>query len=127
MIHSPDVLEKRFAAYKGKGLEAFKQRRFGDAYQELTKALKIKEDKEVYLYLAYTQSSLGEEQKMVRTLDQGLAAFPYEVRLYQIYVKYLAAHGEKQKALTLLEKAVKLNPEDQNLAFMKQYVEAMGE
>jgi hypothetical protein len=124
---SPDVLEKRFAAYKGKGLEAFKQRRFGDAYQELTKALKIKEDKEVYLYLAYTQSSLGEEQKMVRTLDQGLAAFPYEVRLYQIYVKYLAAHGEKQKALTLLEKAVKLNPEDQNLAFMKQYVEAMGE
>jgi hypothetical protein len=124
---SPDVLEKRFATHKGKGLEAFKQRRFGDAYQELTKALKIKEDKEVYLYLAYTQSSLGEEEKMVQTLDQGLAAFPYEVRLYQIYVKYLAAHGEKQKALTLLEKAVKLNPEDQNLAFMKQYVEAMGQ
>lgn len=124
---SPDVLEKRFEDHKNKGIEAFKQRRFGDAYQELAKALQIKEDKEVYLYLAYTQSSLGEEEKMVQTLDKGIAAFPYEVRLYQIYVKYLAAHGEKQKALTLLERAVKLNPEDQNLTFMKQYVETMGQ
>lgn len=87
----------------------------------------IKEDKDAYLYLAYTQSSLGEEGNMVQTLDKGLAAFPYEVRFYQIYVKYLAAHGEKQKALELLKKAEKLNPGDQSLTFLKQYVETMGQ
>jgi hypothetical protein len=124
---TPDVLSKRFEAHKSKGIEAFKERRFGDAYQALSKALKVKEDQEVYLYLAYTQSSLGEEEKMVKTLEHGILAFPYEVRLYQIYVKYLAAHGQKEKALVLLEKAVKMNPEDQNLAFMKQYIETMAE
>ncbi|RJQ86879.1 MAG: tetratricopeptide repeat protein [Desulfobacteraceae bacterium] len=124
---TPETLEKRFEAHKCKGIDAFTQRRFGDAYQELSQAAKIKEDKEVYLYLAYTQSSLGEEEKMLKTLEQGLAAFPYEVRIYQVYVKYLAAHGKKEKALSLLEKAVKMNPQDQNLLFMKQYVETMGD
>jgi hypothetical protein len=124
---TPEALQKRFDTHKGQGIEAFKERKFGDAFQELSKALKIKEDKEVYLYLAYTQSSMGEEEKMAKTLEQGIAAFPYEIRLYQIYVKYLAAHGKKEKALALLEKAMKMNPEDQNLLFMKQYVEAMGQ
>lgn len=124
---NPAALEKRFASHKDKGMEAFKQNRYGDAYQEFADALMIKEDKEAYLYLAYTQSSLGEEGNMVQTLDRGLAAFPYEVRFYQIYVKYLAAHGEKQKALELLQKAEKLNPGDQSLTFLKQYVETLGQ
>jgi hypothetical protein len=122
---TPELLEKRFTAHKQKGIEAFQARRYGDAYQSLSKALNIREDKEIYLYLAYTQSSLGEDENMAKTLDQGIMAFPYEVRLYQIYVKYLAANGQKEKAISLLEKAVQLNPEDQNLVFMKQYVESM--
>jgi tetratricopeptide (TPR) repeat protein len=124
---TPEVLEKRFENYKGKGIEAFAERRFGDAHQALSKALEVREDKDVYLYLAYTQSSLGEDEEMVKTLEQGIMAFPYEVRLYQTYVKYLAANGQKEKALALLEKAIKMNPEDQNLLFMRQYVDAMGE
>jgi hypothetical protein len=124
---TPEALQKRFDTHKQQGIAAFKERKFGDAFQQLSKALKIKEDKEVYLYLAYAQSSMGEEDKMAQTLEQGITAFPYEIRLYQIYVKYLAAHGKKEKALALLEKAMKMNPEDQNLLFMKQYVEAMGQ
>ncbi len=124
---TPEAIEKRFEDHKGRGIDAFKERRFGDAHQAFSKALKIRADEDVYLYLAYTQSSLGEEDQMVKTLDQGIGAFPYEVRLYQIYVKYLAAKGEKKEALALLEKAVKMNPENQNLLFMRQYVESMGE
>ena len=106
--------------------DAFGQRHFGDAHQELTAALMLKKDPEVFLYLAYTQGSLGEEAKMAETLDQGIEAFPYEVRLYQLYIKTLAAKGEKKKALTLLDRAIKMNPDDQNLLFLKDYVEAMN-
>ncbi len=122
-----EALDERFEQLKTKGVEAFNQRRYGDAHQSLTQALAVKADKDVYLYLAYTQSSLGEEENMVETLERGITDFPYEVRLYQIYIKYLAANGQKEKALALLGKAMKMNPEDQNLVFMKQYVEAMGE
>ena len=90
-------------------------------------ALDIRADPDVYLYLAYTQSSLGEEAKMAATLARGIETFPYEVRLYQVYVKYLVAHGKKEKAQTLLAKALKMNPEDPNLVFMKQYVGSMEE
>ncbi len=123
---TPEEISKQFEAHKSQGIKAFRERRFGDAYQELIKASKLKEDREIYLYLAYTESSLGEDSKMAGTLQQGIAAFPYEVRLYQVYVKYLVAHDKKQKALSLLQKALKMNPEDQNLIFMKQYVEAMS-
>ncbi len=124
---TPEVIDKTFDEHKSKGIAAFGDRHFGDAYEELTKALKLKEDKEVYLYLAYTQSSLGEEDKMTETLEQGIRTYPYEVRLYQIYIKYLAAQGQKEKAAALLEKALKMNPEDQSLGFMKQYIDSMGE
>ncbi len=123
---TPQEIAKRFKAHKSQGIKAFRDRRFGDAYQNLIIASKLKEDKEIYLYLAYTESSLGEDSKMAETLQKGIAAFPYEVRLYQVYVKYLIAHGKKEKALSLLQKALKMNPESQNLIFMRQYVESMS-
>ncbi|WP_419660577.1 tetratricopeptide repeat protein [Desulfosarcina variabilis str. Montpellier] len=119
---TPEVLDRRFEDHKQKGIEAFTNRRYGDAHQALVAALEIRKDPEVFLYLAYTQSSLGEEDKMADTLEQGIAAFPYEVRLYQLYIKYLAANGQKEKALGLLDRAIKMNPDDQNLLFMKQYI-----
>jgi hypothetical protein len=123
---TPEELSKRFESHKSRGIAAFKERRYGDAYQELLQASKLKADREVYLYLVYTLSNLGEEKKMTQTLEQAIKAFPYEVRLYQVYVKYLVAHDQKEKALSLLERALKLNPGDQNLMFMKQYLQDLG-
>jgi hypothetical protein len=119
-------LSKQFEDLKKKGVDAFTQRRFGDAHQALSQALAIKAEDDVYLYLAYTQSSLGEEEDMVKTLEEGIQIYPYEVRLYQVYVKYLVSIGEKEKAQTLLEKAEKMNPEDQNILFLRQYVADFG-
>jgi hypothetical protein len=124
---TPEVLDRRFEDHKQKGIDAFKNRRYGDAHQSLAAALEIRKDPETFLYLAYTQSSLGEEDKMADTLEQGIAAFPYEVRLYQLYIKYLAANGQKEKALGLLDRAIKMNPDDQNLLFMKQYIGSTDE
>jgi len=56
-------------------------------------------------------------------LEKGLKVFPEEVRLYRIYAKHLAAAGEKKKALSLVEKGLKIAPDDTNLKFMKEYLE----
>ncbi|NIA10382.1 MAG: hypothetical protein GWP10_11810, partial [Nitrospiraceae bacterium] len=120
---TPANIKKHFQRYKARGKKAFTERRYGDAYQYFTKALRLKEDREIYLYLAYTQMALGETKKLERTLKKGIEAFPYEVRLYQVYVKYLTAKGKTKEALHLLGKALKMNPNDENLNFMKQYLE----
>jgi len=117
---TPEVIEARFQEYKGKGIEAFTKRKFGDAHQYLSKAMSLKDDTEVYLYMAYTQMILGEEANLEKTLQKAIKAFPYEVKLYQIYVKHLAAKGKKQEALSLLGKALKMNPDNESLKIMKQ-------
>jgi len=117
---TPEVIEARFQKYKGKGIKAFTKRKFGDAHQYLSKAMSLKDDTEVYLYMAYTQMILGEEVNLEKTLEKAIKAFPYEVKLYQIYVKHLAAKGKKQEALSLLGKALKMNPDNETLKIMKQ-------
>jgi len=116
---TPEAIEARFQAYKKKGVEAFAQRKFGDAYQALDKALSIKDDREVYLYLAYTQMILGEEKMLDRTLAKGIDAFPYEVKLYQIYAKHLTSMGKTEEALAMVNRALKMNPDDEALKIMK--------
>lgn len=122
---TPEETENRFQTFKTQGIEAFENRKFGDAHQSLTKAMSLKDDSDVYLYLAYTEMTLGEEEKLQATLEKGIEVFPYEVRLYQIYVRHLTAKGDTKKAMSLVEKAVRMNPDDENLKFMKQYVEGM--
>jgi len=116
---TPEAIEARFQGYKKKGMDAFSQRKFGDAYQSLEKALSVKDDREVYLYMAYTQMILGEEEKLEETLAKGIEAFPYEVKLYQIYAKYLTAKGKTEEALAMVNKALRMNPDDEALKAMK--------
>ena len=117
---TPKMVEARFEKHKGMGIEAFKGRKFGDAYQSLQKALSLKEDREVYLYLAYTQMILGDTAASEKTLETGIKAFPYEVRLYQVYARQLAAKGEKAKALRLVNQALRMNPDDTALKLIKR-------
>ena len=117
---TPKMVAARFEKHKAKGIQAFKDRKFGDAYQSLQKALSLKEDREVYLYLAYTQMILEDAAASEKTLDAGIKAFPYEVRLYQVYARQLAAKGEKEKALKLVDQALRMNPDDTTLKLMKR-------
>ncbi len=117
---TPEMMAKRFEKYKRSGITSFRERKFGDAHQALQKALSLKEDREVYLYLAYTQMILEDAAASQETLEKGIQAFPYEVRLYQVYARQLAARGEKKKALQLVEKALRMNPDDAALKAIRQ-------
>ncbi|MDZ7697887.1 MAG: NosD domain-containing protein [Deltaproteobacteria bacterium] len=117
---TPEVMAARFDTHKKQGIEAFKNREFGAAYQSLEEALTLKDAKEVYLYMAYTQMILGEKADLEKTLTRGIEVFPYEVRLYQIYAKYLIGNGEKEEALAILNRALRMNPGNETLKIMKQ-------
>ena len=117
---TPKVMAERFLNKKTAGIEAFKNRKFGDAYQALEKALSLKEDREVYLYLAYTQMIMEDAAASEKTLEKGINAFPYEVRLYQVYARQLAAKGEKEKALKLVDRALRMTPDDPTLKSIKR-------
>ena len=120
---TPEAINARFQEHKAKGIEAFTKRRFGQAHQSLSKAMSLKDDKEVYLYLVYTQMNLGEDSQAEKTLEKGIEVFPYEARLYQIYARYLTSKGKRDEALSLLEKALRMNPDDQALKIMKEGLE----
>ena len=111
-----------FQELKSQGIEAFKKRNFKEANKQFVKALSLKDDKVVYLYLAYTQMNLGEPTKLKETLEQAIKAFPEEIRFYRIYAKHLASSGETEAALFLVEKGLKIDPDDANLKFMKDYL-----
>ena len=121
---TPKMMAERFKKLRSAGIEAFKNRKFGDAHQALQKALSLKEDREVYLYLAYTQMILGNASDSEVTLEKGITAFPYEVRLYQVYARQLAARGENEKALKLVDKALQMSPDDPTLKAIRQNLTA---
>ena len=116
---TPEKIEAVFQKKKAQGIKAFTGRRFGDAHQFLTEALSMKDDKDLYLYLAYTEMILGEEAKSERTLKKGIEKFPYEVKFYEVYGKSLATRGKKAEAILLLDKAITMNPDDRSLRIMK--------
>ncbi|WP_419779221.1 right-handed parallel beta-helix repeat-containing protein [Maridesulfovibrio sp.] len=123
---TPEELEKKFTELKGKGVNAFHGQHYGDAYQALNKAVQMKDDRDVYLYLAYTLLALNDDIALAEILDEGVSKFPYDVRLHQLYVRYLLNKGDLKQARMVLDKALLLSPADSNLLYMKDYLDHLA-
>ena len=117
-----EQIEERFTAHKERGIALFNERKYGDAYAELQKAVRLKADRDTSLYLAYTQMELGEPDRAEQTMKQAIEAYPYDYRLRQIYVRHLLAQGQDGKAMAVVDEALKLDPGNTNLQFLKEYV-----
>jgi fibronectin type 3 domain-containing protein len=126
-VMTPEVKEKRFSEAKVSGEKAFHEQRYGDSYKAFNEALKYGEDRDVFLYLAYTLLALEENEQLEHTLNEGISKFSYDVRLQQIYVRYLMGQGRIGEARAVLDKALKLSPADQKLIFMKEYLNSAAE
>ncbi|NDV26357.1 right-handed parallel beta-helix repeat-containing protein [Desulfovibrio sp. JC010] len=123
---TPEELEKKFAKLKEQGVSAFHSQHYGDAYQALNQALKMKDDRDVYLYLSYTLLALGDDLALSETMSEGISKFPYDVRLHQLYVRYLLNKGDLRQARQVLDKALLLSPADSNLLYMKDYLDHLA-
>ena len=117
-----EQLVKRFEEHKARGIELFNERKYGDAYTELSKAIRFRADRDAYLYLAYTQMELGETDRVGKTMETAIEAFPYDYRLHQVYVRYLLGKGHTGQAVLVVDKALTMAPGNANLQFLKEYV-----
>lgn len=123
---TPEVLEKKFEKLKKQGIASFHSQHYGDAYQALSKAVKIRDDRDIYLYLSYTLLALSDNIALSETLSEGISKFPYDVRLHQLYVRHLINQGDLKQARDVLEKALLLSPADSNLLYIKDYLDQLG-
>ncbi len=118
-LRAEDV-ERNFKKYKHEGTIAFNSHRYGDAYTYLKRAISLKNDRDCYIYLAYTLAMLGEDKKLEKILEKSVKLFPYDYRVYLVYIKYLLEKGERDKALIFLEKALRMSPDNKSLIFIKK-------
>ncbi|WP_415716945.1 right-handed parallel beta-helix repeat-containing protein [Maridesulfovibrio sp.] len=123
---TPEELERKFADLKTRGVNSFHSQHYGDAYQNLNKAVKMKDDRDVYLYLAYTLLALNDDIAVAEILNEGVSKFPYDVRLHQLYVRHLLNKGDLKQARLVLDKALLLSPSDNNLIYMKDYLDHLA-
>jgi len=118
---SPEQKEKLFQQHKLSGIQAFRDKQYELAYRELDHALSLRKDRECHLYLSYTLIELKQETKIEAALEDGIRVYADDVRFYQIYVRYLLAHDQTQKALNVLEAALNVKPDDMNLRYLKDF------
>ncbi|WP_316896724.1 hypothetical protein [Pseudodesulfovibrio indicus] len=119
---SAEQITKRFEEHKACGIELFNQRKYGDALVELAKAGRYGSDRDASLYTAYALMELGEKERAGKTLESAIKAFPYDFRLRQVYVRYLLGSGDDAKALAVVDEAVRMDPGNENLTFLREYV-----
>ncbi|MFP4088608.1 MAG: tetratricopeptide repeat protein, partial [Desulfobacteraceae bacterium] len=102
------------------GIESFKNREFGAAYQFLKEALALKEDQEVYLYMAYTEMILDEEANLEKTLAESLSLKEDNEVYRQVYREYpeAAEIAPYREGLLLYE----LNRPDEAQTAVREYL-----
>ena len=126
-IIEPEKLKKQAEKLRNYGIAAINKGEYGKAYELLGKALKTWPEKETYIYFIYTLSALGEDAKLKQIVKEALQKYPYEIRIYQISVRYYLQTGQRDEAKRLLQRGLKLNPHNPTLEAMLPLVEMKEE
>ena len=122
-VFKPEELKKQAEILRKKGINALNAGNYGQAYEFLEKSLKTWPDKDTYIYFIYTLSLLGEDAKLKDIIVEAIKKYPYEIKLYQLSVRYYLQKNQKEEARKLLEKGLKLNPNNPTLKAMLPLVE----
>ncbi len=110
-----------FEKYRNAGAAAFAEGRYGDAHEDLAKALYLFPDRGVYLLLAYTRQAMGEDP--LPTLLQALNDHPRDVRIHQALARELAGQGQVQAALDVVRQGLAFQPGHPGLAELESILE----
>jgi hypothetical protein len=121
----PQAMAKKAEEFKNIGIKAIKEGKYGEAYENLEKSLKIQPDKDAYLYFVLTLTYMKEDEKLKSTVEQALNKFPYEVRIYKQALRYYLQTQKKAEAKDILERGLRLNPGNPDLEAMKPLVDGM--
>ena len=96
---------------------------YGKACEYLEKAEKLFHSEDLYYWLVYTYTMIDEDRKLSITIEKALNDFPYEVKIYQLAIRYYIFKEKTDKALKLINRALKLQPNNQTLESLKNIIE----
>ncbi|BAT71361.1 hypothetical protein TST_0555 [Thermosulfidibacter takaii ABI70S6] len=123
--YDPEKLRKEGEEALKKGIEQVKKGNYGKALEYLERAYKLNKTKEVYYWLVYVYTMMEEEGKLKKVIGEALQNYPYEVNIYQLAIRYYIFKGKYHEAKSLLDRALKLQPNNPSLESMKALIESM--
>ena len=116
---------KQYLRYMREGKKAFSANKYPEAREYFVNAINtgVVTDPDCFVYLAYTDQALENNDELEQILKMGIELFPDEVRLYKLLIKHYIAIDKQSEASNLLEQALKIAPDDDELVFFKSYVQ----
>ena len=122
---NPEELKKKAQEHLENGVSFIKKGNYGKALKELERAYKLLRTKEVYYWLVYVYTLVEEDSKLRKIIDEALERFPYEVNIYQLAIRYYMFKGKYKEAEDLLDRALKLQPNNPTLLSMRSLLESL--
>ncbi len=122
---NPEELEKRARKLLDEGVGYVKKGNYGRALALLERAYRIRKSRYVYYWLAYVYTLMGEDEKLSKIISEAMERYPYEVSIYQIAIRYYIFKGKYDEAESLLNRALKLQPNNPTLESMRGLLESM--
>ncbi len=116
-------LEKLIADAKKqeyKAIAFLNEGKYKEAVKLFKKAIPIYSDSSSYIYYIYALSMI-QDPSIEEIIEDALSKYPNEVRIYQMGIRYFLQVNKKDKAKKLLDKGLKLNPDDPTLKSMKVF------
>ncbi len=113
-------LKKQAQKYKKEALEYLNKGNYGKSVQLFKKAVALHPDADTYIYYIYALSMMG-DSSIERVIEKALDKYPYEIKIYQLGIRYYLQTNQEKKAKKLLKKGLKLNPNNPSLMSMSAY------
>ncbi len=113
-------LQKQAKKYKKEALKYLNEGNYGKCVQLFKKVVAINPDAETYIYYIYALSMIG-DKRIERVIQKALDKYPYEIKIYQLGIRYYLQTNQEKKAKKLLQKGLKLNPNNPSLMSMSAY------
>ncbi len=123
--YDPERLKKEAESLVSQAVSYVKKGNYGNALELLNKAYRLDKSKQVYYWLAYVYTMMGEDDKLSRVIDEAMERYPYEVNIYQLAVRYYIFKGNYKQAGKILERALKLQPNNPTLLSLKALLDSM--
>ncbi len=115
-------LIKQAKAKEKEAIHFLNKGNYGKAVEIFKEIIPIYHSATTYIYYIYALSMISDES-IEDVIEEAIKNYPYEIRIYQLGIRYFLQVNEKKKAKKLLDKGLKLNPNNPTLVSMKVFFE----
>ncbi len=115
-----EALKEEAKKDKKEAIRYLNKGNYGKSVELFKKVVAINPDAESYIYYIYALSMIG-DKSIEKVIERALDKYPYEIKIYQLGIRYYLQTNQEDKAKKLLEKGLRLNPNNPSLMSMSAY------